>query len=269
MQLKDLFTNIFKVQYQDPALPETLKDVVKKYPYFAVPHFFLLKSANPATGYYNHIAARTALFFDNPYLLQLKLDEPWEEDDEKFTGLEIAAKQKSSVETHPEDSVVDTEQLLDDNKNITKETPQIVEEPVQQPLEKVDVKTEPVASEPMIFEPLFATDYFASQGIKLSEEVQPGDKLGKQLKSFTEWLKSMKKVHDEKQPAGNVQIDLAVQNLAEKSNVEEDVITESMAEAYLQQGKKGKAIEIYEKLSLLNPAKSAYFAAKIDGARSK
>ena len=37
-----------------------------------------------------------------------------------------------------------------------------------------------------------------------------------------------------------------------------------MAEAYLQQGKLKKARETLEKLSLLNPAKSAYFAAKIE-----
>ena len=116
----------------------------------------------------------------------------------------------------------------------------------------------------MIFEPLFASDYFASQGIKLSEEIQSGDKLGKQLKSFTEWLKGMKKIHEGKLPALNEQVDLAVQKLAEKSNEEDDVITESMAEAYLQQGKTQKAREILQKLSLLNPAKSAYFAAKLE-----
>ena len=116
----------------------------------------------------------------------------------------------------------------------------------------------------MLFEPLSATDYFASQGIKLSEEVQAGDKLGKQLKSFTEWLKTMKKVHGNKLPEGNEQVDLLVQKLAEKSNEEGIILTESMAEAYIQQGKNIKAAEIYEKLSLLNPSKSVYFAAKIE-----
>jgi hypothetical protein len=272
MQLKDLFSNIFKIQHHDPQVPVLLKDVVRKYPFFAVPHFFLLRSENPSTGYYNHIAARTSLFFDNPYLLQLQLDEPWEEDNERFTGLDISKQNLPVAESA----------ILVEQKNvqdISKEEPPIElpakeellqpGESAQQPLERVDVKIEPVSPEPMLFEPLFATDYFASQGIKLSEEVQSGDKLGKQLKSFTEWLKSMKKVHDEKQAVGSAQIDLAVQNLAEKSNLEEDVLTESMAEAYLLQGKRSKAVEIYEKLSLLNPAKSAYFAAKIDAARSK
>jgi hypothetical protein len=116
----------------------------------------------------------------------------------------------------------------------------------------------------MLFEPLHATDYFASQGIKLKEEAQPADKLGKQLKSFTEWLKTMKKVHEPGADINPGNIDLSVQTLAEKSNKEEDIITEAMAEVFMQQGKGNKAREIYKKLSLLNPAKSAYFAAKID-----
>ena len=121
----------------------------------------------------------------------------------------------------------------------------------------------------LLFTPLYATDYFASQGIKLREEAQPNDKLGKQLKSFTDWLKTMKKVHESKLPAGSEVLDLSVQNLAEKSNKGEQVITESMAEVFLQQGKLHKAKEIYEKLSLLDPSKIAYFAAKIDQIQQK
>ena len=74
----------------------------------------------------------------------------------------------------------------------------------------------------------------------------------------------MKKVHESKLPDGSETLDATVQVLAEKSNMEQDVLTETMAEVYLQQGKRNKAKEIYEKLSLLSPAKNAYFAAKID-----
>ena len=115
------------------------------------------------------------------------------------------------------------------------------------------------------FEPLHVSDYFTSVGIKLPNEVKPGDKLGKQLKSFTEWLKVMKKVHVEQlyeEKADNN--DLIIQQMAEKSNNEGETITEAMADVLTQQGKTDKAIEIYQKLSLLNPVKSAYFAAKID-----
>lgn len=127
----------------------------------------------------------------------------------------------------------------------------------------------PEKDEDPLFEPLFATDYFASQGIKLSEEVQNSDKLGKQLKSFTEWLKTMKKVNGSKLPETTEATDKAIEHIAEKSNTTEDIITEAMAEVFIQQGKPAKAIEIYEKLSLHNPSKSVFFADKIKNLKGK
>jgi hypothetical protein len=55
-----------------------------------------------------------------------------------------------------------------------------------------------------------------------------------------------------------------VENLATHSVDDTDVVTEAMAEVWLKQGNIEKAIETYNKLSLLNPAKRAFFAAKID-----
>jgi hypothetical protein len=78
----------------------------------------------------------------------------------------------------------------------------------------------------------------------------------------------MKKVHDQK-GQGTDTIDIAVQNIAEKSNQEGEVITESMADVYITQGKYAKAADIYHKLSLLDPAKSAYFAAKSESLKDK
>jgi hypothetical protein len=142
-------------------------------------------------------------------------------------------------------------------------------QPIQEAVEKETVVVEAKKEEelPLLFEPLHTTDYFASQGIKLSEVVLSGDKMGKQLKSFTDWLKTMKKIHPgdlKEKSANDTTIDSSVQKLAEKSNQEEEVLTESMAAVYIQQGRINKAKEIYEKLSLLNPAKSAYFAAKLN-----
>ncbi|MGE5107570.1 MAG: hypothetical protein ACM3H8_08500, partial [Sphingobacteriales bacterium] len=55
-----------------------------------------------------------------------------------------------------------------------------------------------------------------------------------------------------------------IQEAAEDSNEVKDITTEAMAEVLLKQGKTEKAIDIYHKLSLLYPEKSAYFAAKIE-----
>ncbi len=121
-----------------------------------------------------------------------------------------------------------------------------------------------------LFEPLFATDYFASQGIKFNEQaVNNEDKLGNQLKSFTQWLKTMKKNHGNQIPETASPIDNSVELMAEKSNIESEIITESMAEVFIQQDKFNKAIEIYTKLSLQNPSKSPYFATKIESLKVK
>lgn len=119
-------------------------------------------------------------------------------------------------------------------------------------------------------EPLHTVDYFASQGIKLSNEYPGKDELSKRLKSFTEWLKTMKKIHPEKLEAamdGTAQS--TIQHIAEHSNEQKDTVTEAMAEVYARQGLAKKAIETYQKLSLLNPDKRVYFAAKISKLNEK
>ena len=130
-----------------------------------------------------------------------------------------------------------------------------------------EAQTKPVveATSELTFEPYHTVDYFASQGIKFKEEEKPKDKFGQQLKSFTEWLKTMKRL-----PAQEIvkEVDAGaekkVEQLAEHSIEDREVITEAMADVWEKQGNISKAIDIYNKLSLLNPSKSSYFAAKIE-----
>jgi hypothetical protein len=113
-------------------------------------------------------------------------------------------------------------------------------------------------------EPLYTVDYFASQGIKLTAEEETKDELGQKLKSFTEWLKTMKRIHPDKiSKEVDAITNEKIQHIAEFSNEAGDILTEAMAEVYAKQGLRSKAVEVYEKLSLLNPDKRYYFAARI------
>ncbi len=296
MPYQDLYNKIFAGASANERPKELLKNIVSEYPYFSLAHFFLLKEAGSTDFNYRKIAGKTALHFNNPLLLKFQLSrKPGQElvDDEELGILNHApepAEQTNEPETVQTDSVTEAEHISPveeipavqqlEKIDMTGKIENIIPAEAEIPEQKAEepVKTENIQEispvikedkkEELLFEPLYTTDYFASQGIKLSEEVQQGDKLGKQLRSFTDWLKTMKKVHQGKLPEAS-NIDVAVQNMAENSNKEEEVLTESMAEVFIQQGKTEKAHEIYKKLSLLNPAKSAYFAAKIELLKEK
>ncbi len=133
------------------------------------------------------------------------------------------------------------------------------------PTDTNPVSVQPASTDELIFEPFHTVDYFASQGIKPPSLDQPSDRFGQQLKSFTDWLKVMKRL-----PLAEVTRQIPVDKekqvaaLAHESLDEKQVWTEAMAEVWIKQGERQKAVRIYQQLSLLDPSKSAYFAAKIN-----
>ena len=190
--------------------------------------------------------------------------------EEETTKDEPAPVELISENENTEAPVFESSATIEIEKEII---PPATEQEIEMPPIKLSIEMPAanIVDDAILFEPLHTTDYFASVGIKLSEEVKSEDKLGKQLKSFTEWLKTMKKIHAEQLTKASTPAEIEadntesnIQQLAEKSNIDNDVVTEAMAEVLLQQGRTKKAIELLEKLSLLNPAKSAFFAAKIN-----
>jgi hypothetical protein len=146
---------------------------------------------------------------------------------------------------------VQNEATIESEKTVSAETSQL-----QTPNSKLQTD--------LTFEPFHTVDYFASQGIKLSQEEMPKDKLGKQLKSFTEWLKTMKRLPANEVSKIDSSTEQKVEHMAEDSVHNPDVVTEAMAEVWIKQGNIQKALEVYNKLSLLNPSKKPYFAGLIE-----
>lgn len=123
----------------------------------------------------------------------------------------------------------------------------------------------PLTDNTPLFEPLHTIDYFASQGIRLTLDENPTDPLGRQLKSFTDWLRTMRRLpQKDREIVPDRVAEQAVQSFAAHSIEGKEVVTETMAEVLAKQGMPERARLVYEKLSLLNPDKRAYFAAKIE-----
>ena len=254
-----IFESFFNRNFSDTGNADFLKEITDRHPYFSPAHFFLLQNIKDDGAAFEKQAVKTNLFFNNPHWLNFQIAQ---------TGVEVIAE-VPKIEV-PETIISQPDMVLVDDlpDNTDAPNPDTYQqekeiEPMHIELKMPEQKSN-LAAEAMLFEPMHMVDYFASQGIKLTDEVQTADKLGKQLKSFTEWLKTMKKVHVENEAENPVKTDATVQILAENSNTETEVLTESMAEVFARQGKMAKASEVYQKLSLLNPAKSTYFAAKLE-----
>jgi len=151
-----------------------------------------------------------------------------------------------------------------DNEEIDSQDGNPEEEMVMRPIHFEPLKDADIKSS-LTFEPYHTVDYFASQGIKVATNEKPKDRFEQQLKSFTQWLKTIKEVSvTEIASEAGVGAEEKVISLAEHSIEDREIVTETMAEVWIKQGNRQKAIEVYDKLSLQNPAKSSYFAGLIE-----
>ncbi len=242
--LHSLSIEILSKNWEDCLLDE-LKDLSEAHPYAGTLQLlYALKLKQENKAEFAQQWQKTLLYFDNPLWVN-----------HAFTEMkETEVAENKSVTT---DSV--SEELLE-NPVTTSGEPTVQETPL--PQFKIE-KAAPQQAE-MLFTPYYMVDYFASQGIKLGE-VEGADRFGNQLKSFTEWLKQMRRLPEaEKATRFYPGEEKKVENMAASSITGEEAITAAMAEVWAKQNNPEKAIAVYQKLSLLNPSKSAFFAAKIE-----
>lgn len=92
----------------------------------------------------------------------------------------------------------------------------------------------------------------------INKQIKPIDK-SKSIEIMEKFIKEDPSINKPQDKAYTEELKLAKSSVAE----EYDIISETIAKLYLAQGNKKKAKKIYEKLSLIYPEKSTYFAARI------
>jgi len=239
--------------YKNNLTEVTSDELIKKkedHPYASVfSYLFALKLKEQNTHQFNKEFSHTKLFFNNFKWLHFLLFGEGEIEvikgipRESLVKVELPSEGLEKIETKTEiEDITPSEKVLNSIEDETVVSHQEI--PVE-----------------MAFEPYHTVDYFASQGIKLGN-IDSADKLGQQVKSFTDWLKTMKKIQGEEDKNFTFNQNLASMDVDNEQS-ENMVITESMAEIYQKQGLYEKAIEVYNKLSLQNPHNSHIFVNRI------
>lgn len=284
--IQTIVQHFFQKESLHEVAEAELQQFTSDYPYAIIGQFLLAeKMRHDNQEKFHDQALRTSLYFNNPAWLYWQLQEHPEANleglkaaitmtEEPLPGLQELTAELSTKETAEEEApftitAAETTAAVTENAPLSEGITQEEQKPAVEATSTSAVAlAEAVNQAPaneIGFDPYHTIDYFASQGIKLKLEELAKDKLGQQLKSFTEWLRSMKRVG----PAAISGILLddntqtAIQSIADNSNEVKDIVTEAMAEVWVKQGNYRKAIAIYEKLSLQNPVKTPYFADRI------
>ncbi len=253
--INKLVFSLFKKNRLEDCSIEQVEELAKQYPYFASAQV-LLAAKQKQSGHpgLDKQLSTASLHINNPLWFDHLLNS--KSSDEKIILQEKIPVEEVLEEPNNDELVLEKTHhgFIDASKK------EEVVTTVSQVAEETGTK-----EQALVFEPYYTVDYFASQGIKTLIEETPKDRFSQQLKSFTEWLKTIKQLPPQQVAAmTDARSEEKVVELATHSIEDRNVETETMAEVWIKQGQPEKAAEIYRKLSLLNPSKSSYFASLIE-----
>jgi len=256
--INKLVFSLFRKNNLEECSIEEIGHLARQYPYFSSAQLLLAaKQRQTDHSDFEKQLIATSLHVNHPLWLDHLLNS---------TPPEKIIIEQKIIATEVDEEPNNDELVLERSRHEFVNASQPEEKPIPTPASSLPVieKAGP-KDDALVFEPYYTVDYFASQGIKTVVEEKPNDRLGQQLKSFTEWLKTIRQMPPQQIASMNdAGSEEKVVQLATHSLAEENVDTEAMAEVWIKQGQPEKAIGIYEKLSLLNPSKSSYFALLIE-----
>jgi tetratricopeptide (TPR) repeat protein len=271
------------------AESDTVRSLVATYPYFVPGRYIEALQQHKAQPFSADMMSNMQLYMGNWVLF-------W---DYMQNGAGILTEpvqvMQEPISAVQEQKPVLPKQVIIEEEPEVQEPEIIEEEPVQ--LDKLSSPLNSEEDNPLI-SPIYTEDYFLHQGIEVSNEIPDSvedlgishtdaDQSLMVVMSFAEWLqhfksKSQKEKEEEKgqkalksmwqkeklAAALEEENDEIPENVFEMAMTsitnEDDLVSESLAEIYVKQEKYDRAIEMYKKLSLRNPQKSAYFARKIE-----
>jgi len=265
-----LVQSLFEKESLEEMTLDEFRKIADQYPYSSIVQF--LYSCKLKSVYHLDFpeqVTHTALFFSSPQWLHYQLSDESEKGNFRLTQYDRHFNNISEdvpVEL-PETQDVDEEEdnMWDNSLPENREEQTTTEEPILSIDKESEIEADPVSlttSSSIPIEPYHTVDYFASQGIRTNLN-DPQDELGKKVKTFTAWLKTMKRLQPAEEISEIEDNDEEIDSGFDQPANTEIIATEAMAEVYLKQGLTQKAIEVYAKLSLQNPANSHIFAAKI------
>jgi hypothetical protein len=275
-----IIQSLFERESMDEMTLDELRGLNEQYPYSSVIQFLYTSKLKAIYHLdFPEAVTKTAIFFSDPFWLDYQLNDENERGNFKRSGYEFNVEEsKENRAPSPQDQPIHDEPIFDEEgyeltdeipspplQDLVEPEPEAIQENVISQDEATSLKTPdsipPSLSFDIPIEPYHTVDYFASQGIKLNVIEEKSD-LGEKVKSFTAWLKTLKRLQPVESQPHTIQSE-SEESAEVKEPAMESILTEAMADVYLKQGLKEKAIAVYQKLSLQNPANSHIFAAKI------
>lgn len=191
-----------------------------------------------------------------------KVDEPKKAETEKEVKQEKQAESSKEVKTEPKVKL--EEKKVEDKKEV-KEAPTQKEVKADKPV-VIDNDLAEIEATKRRIEALLSGQLPDSE-LEKKPKKPLSEKKKNQIEIIEKFIKNEPQLDRERMAEAEGKVD--IEDLADKSLLkEEDFETETLAKLMAKQGKVKKAENIYKKLSLKFPEKSAYFATQIEKLKS-